>query len=309
MLTDVLPYLTCPACAAALSLAGSSIRCPAGHSFDIARQGYVNLLAGAERPGTADTPAMVAARADYLSAGHYAPLTEALSRTVTAALPPSTVASGVGPAVAPAVVPDAGPAGAVVLDAGAGTGHYLAAVLDSLSAPAGTAPAVGVALDISKHALRRAARAHPRIGAAVADLWRPLPVRSGTVDVVLNVFAPRNAAEFHRVLRPGGALVVVTPAPEHLAELVGPLGLLAVDAGKGDRLAASLGPHFELASRDELAVPLRLSRVDAGAAARMGPSAHHLDEARLVGRLAALADVTPVSAAFTISVYSPTTRG
>jgi 23S rRNA (guanine745-N1)-methyltransferase len=143
----------------------------------------------------------------------------------------------------------------------------------------------------------------------VADLWRPLPVRSDTVDVVLDIFAPRNAAEFHRVLRPDGVLVVVTPGPEHLAELVGQLGLLAVDADKGDRLAASLGSHFELGSRDELTVPMRLSRVDAGAAARMGPSAHHLDEARLAERLAALPDVTPVTAAFTVSVYSPATRG
>jgi 23S rRNA (guanine745-N1)-methyltransferase len=311
VLTDVLPYLACPVCAAALSLAGSSVRCPAGHSFDIARQGYVNLLAGAERPGTADTPAMVAARADFLAAGHYTPLTGTLSRTVTTAIPPSTVALDAGLAAPAAAIRDASlaPPPVVVLDAGAGTGHYLATVLDSLPAPARSAPAVGIALDVSKHALRRAARAHPRIGAAVADLWRPLPVRSGTVDVVLNVFAPRNAAEFHRVLRPRGALVVVTPTPEHLAELVGPLGLLAVDADKGDRLAASLGPHFELASREEVTVRMRLSRVDVSAAARMGPSAHHLDQVQLVERLAALPDTTPVTAAFTVSVYSPVTRG
>jgi 23S rRNA (guanine745-N1)-methyltransferase len=298
VLTDVLPCLACPVCGGALAVAGSSLRCPAGHAFDTARQGYVNLLAGAASPGTADTPAMVAARADFLAAGHYAPLTEALSRTVGGALPPSTVAPGAALAGFPPAI----------LDAGAGTGHYLAAVLDSLP-PRATPAAVGIALDVSKHALRRAARAHPRIGAAVTDLWRPLPVRSGSVDVVLNVFAPRNAAEFRRVLRPGGVLVVVTPAPEHLAELVGPLGLLAVDAAKDDRLATALTPHFELASRDNLTVPMRLSRVDAGAAARMGPSAHHLDEARLAARLAALADITPVTAAFTVSVYSPATFG
>lgn len=297
MLTDVLPYLSCPVCGSALSEADSSVRCPAGHAFDVARQGYVNLLAGAERPGTADTPAMVAARADFLAAGHYTPLAAAVSRTVAHhhAAPAGPVPRTGGSPVT---------ASTVVLDAGAGTGHYLAAVLDSLPSSA-----TGIALDVSKHALRRAARAHPRIGAAVTDLWRPLPVRTGVAAVVLNVFAPRNAAEFRRVLRPDGALVVATPAPHHLAELVGPLGLLAVDASKEDRLAASLTPHFELVSRDELTVDLRLSRVDAGAAARMGPSAHHLDEAGLAERLAALPDVTPVTAAFTVSVYSPATRG
>ncbi len=300
MLTDALPHLACPVCGAALSLAGSSVRCPAGHSFDVARQGYVNLLAGAERPGTADTPAMVAARADFLAAGHYAALADTLSHTVAGLVAPPTAAPGTGSPST--VVPDASPS-AVVLDAGAGTGHYLAAVLDAVPA------AVGIALDVSKHALRRAARAHARIGAAVADLWRPLPVRSGGVSVVLNVFAPRNAAEFHRVLRPDGALVVATPAAEHLTELVGPLGLLAVDARKDDRLAASLTPYFGLAARHELTVQLRLSRVDAGAAALMGPSAHHLDGAGLAVRLAALPDVTPVTAAFTVSVYSPAARG
>jgi 23S rRNA (guanine745-N1)-methyltransferase len=276
---DVLAHLICPVCGGDLTDAGSAVRCPAGHSFDVARQGYVNLLAGAASPGTADTPAMVQARADFLAAGHYAPLTDALSRTV---------------------VPLAGAApSTVVLDAGAGTGHYLAAALDAVPA------AAGIALDVSKHALRRAARAHPRIGAAVADVWRPLPVRTGSVSVLLNVFAPRNGAEFRRVLRPDGALVVVTPAAGHLAELVGPLGLLAVDDRKDDRLAGALAPYFRAAARTDLTVPLRLSRVDAGAAARMGPSAHHLDAADLAVRLAALPAPVPANAAFTVSVYQP----
>src|SRR5919206_373512 len=104
--------------------------------------------------------------------------------------------------------------------------------------------AVGVVLDASRYAARRAARAHPRAMAVVADSWARWPVRDAALDRVLVVFAPRNGAETARVLRPGGRLVVVTPAADHLAELVGPLGLLTVDPAKADRLTAALGPHL-----------------------------------------------------------------
>src|SRR4051812_16813967 len=136
-LADVVPYLQCPVCAGDLAVTGSALRCTEGHAFDIARQGYANLLTGKAHLGTADTPQMVAARAAFLGAGHFAPLAGLVAERAAAR------AVGEG----------------CVLDAGAGTGHYLAAVLDRLP------ERPGVALDISKHALRRAARAHPRAGA------------------------------------------------------------------------------------------------------------------------------------------------
>ncbi|MFB9840727.1 putative RNA methyltransferase, partial [Actinoallomurus acaciae] len=74
MLTDVVSLLRCPVCGADLTLGGRSLRCPARHAFDVARQGYAGLLTGNVRTGTADTAAMVAARAEFLDGGHYAPL-------------------------------------------------------------------------------------------------------------------------------------------------------------------------------------------------------------------------------------------
>ncbi len=90
-----------------------------------------------------------------------------------------------------------------------------------------------------------AARAHRRIGAVGCDAWRPLPVADAAAGLVLNVFAPRDGAELRRILRPDGALLLVTPAADHLAELIGPLGLLSVDERKPERLADKLGPYFE----------------------------------------------------------------
>jgi 23S rRNA (guanine745-N1)-methyltransferase len=274
----LLRLLACPLCGAGLTPAGGALRCEARHSFDIARQGYVSLLTGGPRAGSADTAEMVAARDAFLRAGHYAPLVSELARTAAGVCPPD----------------------GTVLDAGTGTGHYLAAVLDALPG------AVGLGLDVSKFALRRAARAHPRAGAASWDVWRPLPVRTGGADILLNVFAPRNGPEFHRVLSPGGALIVVTPTVRHLAGLREAAGLLSVDAEKDERLRRTLSAHFRRERETPLEYGLTLDAQDAGNAAAMGPSAHHLAPGEEDPRPAAPQDPgLAVTASFNVAVYRP----
>jgi 23S rRNA (guanine745-N1)-methyltransferase len=251
-----------------------TLRCAAGHSFDIARQGYVDLTAG-RLTHAGDTTEMVIARESALDAGHFDFIAEALVR----ALSPS-------------------PQGLVV-EVGAGTAFYLAAVLDA--APG----SVGLALDVSKPALRRAARRHPRLAAVRADVWRPLPVADGSATVALNVFAPRAGAQLHRILHPDGVLVTVTPEPAHLAELVAALGLLAVDPAKPARLAAALEPHFTLAARARHARRLALRAEQASALVAMGPSAWHVDPATLNARLAALPTPVEVQACVLVSIWRP----
>jgi 23S rRNA (guanine745-N1)-methyltransferase len=148
--------------------------------------------------------------------------------------------------------------------------------------------AVGLVLDASRYAARRAARAHHRAMAVVADTWARWPVRTAALDRVLVVFAPRNGAETARVLRPGGRLVVVTPAADHLAELVGPLGLLSVDPAKADRLVASLGPHLRPVGTSPHREQLVLDPAAVRTLVGMGPHARHLTEEELSARVAAL---------------------
>jgi 23S rRNA (guanine745-N1)-methyltransferase len=182
------------------------------------------------------------------------------------------------------------------VDVGAGTGWWLARVLDRVPERA------GLALDSAKPALRRAARAHPRAAAALCDAWRALPVRDGAAALVLSVFAPRNGAEIARVLAPGGALVVVTPTPRHLAELVGPLGLLRVDERKEERLERALAA-FVPAEPLQVETTMELSHADVAALAGMGPSAHHVAPGVLAERVAALPSPVAVTASVVVSAY------
>lgn len=269
----VVGALRCSVCSKPLHAEGRSLRCGRGHSFDIAKQGYVNLLRAGVDAGTADTSEMVAARADFLATGRYAPLAELLADVVETTGNPE-----------------------FVVDAGAGTGYYLAGVLDRVES------AWGLALDVSAPALRRAAKAHPRIGAVVWNLWEPWPVADGAADVVLDVFAPRNPAEFHRVLRPDGLLAVATPGAGHLRELVTELGLLDIAGDKTDRVADSLADHFEPAGVETARHTAELEADEVRRLVLMGPNAHHLHRDGLGGKLDALTGAMTVTVEFDVSV-------
>ncbi|MDR6325112.1 23S rRNA (guanine745-N1)-methyltransferase [Actinoplanes couchii] len=231
----------------------------------MAKQGYADL-SGGRLPHTGDSAEMVADRAGFLAAGHYGFIADAL----TAGAPETA---------------------GLVVDAGTGTGDYLARFLD------GSPEAIGLGLDVSKPALRRAARAHHRAAAALADLWRPLPVADGAASVILNVFAPRNGPEFHRILRPAGLLLVVTPAADHLTELISGYGLIQVDPEKAARVSGSLGEHFTAIATAGHRRELKLTAAEARTLIGMTPSARHVPADTLP-----TVDVT-VTAAVDVTAY------
>ncbi len=254
--------------------------CPRGHAFDIAHEGYVNLL-GSAPPANADRADMVEARTRFLGQGGYQPLADAIVELARAATNTTDAAT------------------TCILDVGAGPGYYLARVL------AACPSFLGIACDISRAAVRRAARCHERAFAVVADATTALPVPAQAVALLLSVFAPRNPAEFRRVLHPRGRWLVVTPTPAHLASLREPLGLLDIEPGKDPRLLTEVSDGFTLLDEQSLAVDLSLGRDQALALLAMGPAAFHQSPAQRAARVAALAETITTRAAFTLRLLAP----
>ncbi|WP_345313034.1 putative RNA methyltransferase [Gordonia alkaliphila] len=270
--------MRCPVCAGPLDVVERGLQCAHAHRFDQARQGYVALLSGRGNRHRSDTAPMVAARRRLLDAGVFDPVAQALAAAID-------------------------PEAAVVVDAGAGTGRYLAAVLDA--APR----AVGIGLDLSKYCARAVARAHPRAIAVVADLWEPIPVADGTADAVLSVFAPRNVAETVRMLAPDGRWLLVTPNPGHLHEVREPLGMLEIGADKLDRLHADLtAGGLQVRGSTPLTATALLDAEQLADLAGMGPAGFHRTEDELhaaAQALTAAAEALPVTLDVTLTVAVP----
>ncbi|MDW5377194.1 methyltransferase domain-containing protein [Halomonas sp. HP20-15] len=190
--------LACPLDGEPLQQSVNAWRCASGHSFDIARQGYVHLLPVQNKrsrdPG--DSKEMVAARQRFLAAGHYRPIAEALGRAALAGLSADAAAS--------------------CLDAGCGEGYYLRELADA-AADDGQ-PLALLGLDISKWAVLTAAKQDRRANWVVGSNAR-LPVQPGTLDRLLCLFGFPVYGEFARALKPGGELLQVDAGPDHLLEL------------------------------------------------------------------------------------------
>ncbi|MGY4856803.1 methyltransferase domain-containing protein [Cryobacterium sp. AP23] len=256
------------------------------------RRGYASLIAGSRRL-IGDSPAMLDARDMFLERGWYADLRTALSDLVAAE------------------------SAHRVIDIGCGTGYYLRGVLAALARtlPAAGGPGAGelsaLAVDLSAPAVARTVRAAlqapgSHTAGLVADVWSPLPVRDGAADVLINVFAPRNPAEFHRIVVPGGLLAVVVPHPTHLQELRADGLALDVHENKTADLTASLTGLFNLEHSRDLSAVLSLSPADVTALIGMGPSAHHPRSPEGPGSAEDPAAARPVTVAFRLLAFRRT---
>ena len=182
----------------------------------------------------------------------------------------------------------------LIADLGGGTGWYAAYLLDRL-------PYLdGVLLDASAAAARVAARAHPRLTVATADLWRSIPLPTGSVDLALVVFAPRNPAEIARILTPGGTCLVVTPQADHLAELR-TLPILDIAPDKEVRLNDQFA-EFDVRSRAHLRYQRQFQPQDIARVIAMGPSAFHLTGPQ-IDKLAETCGPRTVTISVTLQAY------
>ena len=169
-----------------LHVSHAAAQCDSGHSFDRAREGYLNLTVAGRLSTTAvsgDTAEALLARRTFLSADWYAPIAHALTDAL-------------------------GEVDGPVLDIGCGEGYYLSHVMSSEK----------FGIDISKKAVQMTSKLLPDAQCAVASAFR-LPVLTDSCAAVFTVFAPHSFDEYNRVLRPGGKWVTISPGPDHLMQM------------------------------------------------------------------------------------------
>lgn len=225
--------LLCPvrACGEPLAKYARAWVCANGHSFDLARSGYVNLLQPQDRkskqPG--DSADAVAARRRLLDRG----LGAGLTRGIVAALPLER--------------------GDALLDAGCGEGHHLAAFRETYAVE-------GWGVDLSAAAVDLAARRHRDCQWVVANADRRLPFASGSFAAITSITARLNPAEFARLLAPAGRLLIALAAPDDLVELREAVQGEALDRDRTERTLRDFAPHFTLVSQSRIAERAHLDR-------------------------------------------------
>lgn len=187
----------CPACKQALQKQSSQWTCINQHSYDMAKEGYVNLMLANQKrskePG--DNKQMINARREFLATGSYQPLSDRIAVLLNQNINNDTP---------------------FLLDAGCGEGYYLDHVTARLQAEGKTPESFGS--DISKVAIQKAAKKYAQHHFSVASSFN-LPVSDNSIDGVIQVFAPVSGQEIGRILKPGGIWIQVNPAPEHLCQI------------------------------------------------------------------------------------------
>ncbi|MGP3593284.1 23S rRNA (guanine(745)-N(1))-methyltransferase [Vagococcus sp. WN89Y] len=229
---------SCPLCHAPLSRQERSFVCPERHQFDIAKEGYVNLLPVQHKrsryPG--DNAQMMQARRAFLDAGHYQPLRDMLATLLQMHLPTQADA---------------------LLDIGCGEGYYTHAFAEI----AGQHGAQAYGLDVSKAAIRAAARRYPQAMFCVASSHR-LPFNDNSIDALVRIYAPCKAQELARVVKKEGMVFTAAPGPRHLLELKGliydDVQLHAPNSGEidGFKVVEEHSLSYELSVTGEQAVAL-----------------------------------------------------
>lgn len=229
--------ITCPICYEPLESIARTLKCKAGHSFDIAREGYVNLLNANSGKQRGDSKQMVQARHSFLEAGYYQPLSDRLN-----ALAGQLLSHKNGHHC--------------VVDAGCGTGYYLNRMMHFLGHRA--ISSAGIGFDLSKSAVHKAAMQNKQVRWFVADSKQRLLLPDNSASLLLNIFAPRNLPEFERILQPCGAILCVIPSETHLAALRSQLKVMGIEADKESRTVQQFAERFTHVDTVTVEFPLQI---------------------------------------------------
>ncbi len=180
--------LLCPVCKSELHRSGNSFRCQSGHCFDIAKEGYVNLITGSKSGNlTGDNKDMARSRKAFLDKGYFHSLADALCKIISDIQPET------------------------VLDICCGEGYYAQAITQKHNCAV-------YGFDLSKEMIRLAAKRKSKAEFFVANM-ADIPIADNSIDCAIHLFAPFCEKEFLRVIKPGGYLISVCPGAKHLWEM------------------------------------------------------------------------------------------
>ncbi len=258
-----LRILSCPICQTHFTQVGSTLKCENTHTFDIAKEGYINLLTKKLPDSMGDTKEMLLARRAFLEYGHYQPLVSAIAALLYDYLKNDE---------------DEDLPYINILDAGCGEGHYLGQLQRMLEQQFPKVCIDYIGLDIAKEAMRMAAKRYKGIHFLVANLKERLVFANDSLHILLNIFAPRNVEEFARILTLGGVVLVVIPAPEHLRELRETLDLLSIEEHKQEHVIEQFTAHFTYIGATSVNSVLQLNNQELQQAVKMTPNYWHLSE-------------------------------
>ncbi|GAB3059270.1 putative RNA methyltransferase [Salinicoccus sesuvii] len=255
LVSEYVAQIQCPMCGAGMKvLSLTSLVCSNNHTFDFAKQGYVNMLS---RPvATQYDQALFENRRDFiLNSGFYAKMHEAVVDIIHRQLAPGPM---------------------TILDAGSGEGSHMEQILKKAGAGH-----IGIGLDIAKGGILLAAKNYPDSIWLVGDLAN-LPMKAGSCDVILNILSPANYNEFNRVIKPSGIVIKVVPRSGYLSEL---RQALYQDTDKADYdnagTIALFEEHFEVLERVCLTEQVMLDQSALANLIRMSPLAWHHEDGDL----------------------------
>ncbi len=246
-----MPLLACPRCVQPFSLSGTSLRCTAGHCYDLCAKGYVNLAPQHDQSREKYDATLFESRSIVLESGFYAPVLDTIADMLAARFGSQPFS---------------------LMDAGCGEGYYAR----SLAARFPAASIVG--LDLSRDGIRAAARKPGEVLWLVADL-KQLPLANQSTDVVLDVLTPASYDAFRRVLKPDGELIKVIPDSDYLAEIRSAFQPhLRQEGYSNQQVLEHLSKHAQILEQREVRRTLPLTPEQAQAFLHMTPMGFSVPE-------------------------------